>query len=70
VDDDSRQGDDYWLSTGQFLNATADIHISIGADKANSLVQVQQLSTRLSLSSTHASFNKPTANRQCVPVTC
>ena len=39
--DDSRQGDDYWLSAGQFLNATADSHIGIEADKASSLVQVQ-----------------------------
>ncbi|MFC5473125.1 DUF2917 domain-containing protein [Paraherbaspirillum soli] len=41
------QSDDYWLSAGQFLNVAADSHIVIEADKAASVLQIQQLAPRL-----------------------
>ncbi|SDX80788.1 Protein of unknown function [Collimonas sp. OK242] len=53
------QGDDYWLSAGQFLSVAADSHIVIEAIKGNSVVQIQQQSTRLPSSSARAGFSKP-----------
>ncbi|MFJ2989195.1 DUF2917 domain-containing protein [Collimonas sp. NPDC087041] len=64
------QGDDYWLSAGQFLNVAADSHIVIEADKGSSLVQVQQLSTRLPSSSARAGFSTPATSKRGAPVTC
>ncbi|AMP02172.1 hypothetical protein CAter282_4407 [Collimonas arenae] len=64
------QGDDYWLSAGQFLTVAADSHIVIEADKSSSLVQVQQLSTRLPSSSARAGFSKPGTSNRGAPVTC
>lgn len=62
------QGDDYWLSAGQFLNVAANSHVVIEADKNSSVVHIQQLSTRLP-SSARAGFNKPLTSR-CDSATC
>ncbi|WP_395827102.1 DUF2917 domain-containing protein [Collimonas sp.] len=65
------QGDDYWLSAGQFLNVSAASHIVIEAVKGSSLVQVQQLSTRLPSASARAGFSKPAATtHRGAAVTC
>ena len=61
------QGDDYWLSAGQFLNVAADSHIVIEAVKSNSVVQIQQQSTRLPAVSARAGFGKPLNGN---PVAC
>lgn len=61
------QGDDYWLSAGQFLNVAADSHIVIEAIKSNSVVQIQQLSTRLPSPTARAGFSKPLGAN---PVAC
>jgi hypothetical protein len=57
----SGQGDDYWLSAGQFLHVAADSLIVIEAHKGNSVVQVQQLSGRLPAVSARAGFSKTLA---------
>jgi uncharacterized protein (DUF2345 family) len=59
----SGQGDDYWLSAGQFLNVAADSHIVIEAHKGNSVVQVQQQLTRLPAVSARAGFSKQATPR-------
>jgi hypothetical protein len=61
------QGDDYWLSAGQFLNVAADSHIVIEAVNSNSVVQIQQQSTRLPAVSARAGFGKPLGAN---PVAC
>ncbi|MEO6918216.1 MAG: DUF2917 domain-containing protein [Collimonas sp.] len=65
----SGQGDDYWLSAGQFLNVAADSHIVIEAHKGNSVVQVQQQATRLPAISARAGFSKPMSAGR-TPATC
>jgi uncharacterized protein (DUF2345 family) len=52
------QGDDYWLSAGQFLNVAANSHIVIEADKRSSVVQIQQSAVRQSFGSARAGFSK------------
>ncbi|SFB30088.1 Protein of unknown function [Collimonas sp. OK607] len=59
-------GDDYWLSAGQFLSVAADSHIVIEAIKGNSVVQIQQQSTRLPASNARAGFSKPLGARPAV----
>jgi hypothetical protein len=55
------------LSAGQFLNVAADSHIVIEAVNSNSVVQIQQQSTRLPAVSARAGFGKPLGAN---PVAC